>query len=403
MKQDMANDNWKITALRSIEEIEGIRPVWEKMQAEEPYPVINADIDRYLSVLESQKDGNVRPHVILLKHLGRAEAMVIGRVERRRFHCRIGYKTLFKPHLRCLMIVYGGILGQPDDIISAKLVHELIKILYRGEADVVSCNHLVVSNPFEQQMRKVPGIFRRNHFSLIQPHWRMTIPESLEQFLASRSKNTRKDLRSTINSIKKEFHKTLEIRIATMPEEVPQAIKDVMYIHKNTYQNGLAGDFAKTYEDQILFNVAATKGWLRLYILYIDSEPVAFEYILKYHEVCYGEATAYNPKWQKWNVGKFILLKAIEDLCRDNTAKYIDFGFGNAKYKQSYANEVWNEIATTSIFAARFRPVFLNLLLSSVMGLSLGLNYLSGKSGLTRLLKRRWRNLLQVRSAEKGR
>ena len=52
----------KIVTATNFEEIEAIRPVWEQMQRDEPHPVPNADIDRYLSVVKTSGD-DVRPYV----------------------------------------------------------------------------------------------------------------------------------------------------------------------------------------------------------------------------------------------------------------------------------------------------------------------------------------------------
>ncbi len=36
-------DGWDVTVARNPGDIEALRPVWEQMQAKEPYPVLNAD------------------------------------------------------------------------------------------------------------------------------------------------------------------------------------------------------------------------------------------------------------------------------------------------------------------------------------------------------------------------
>jgi len=87
LKSQRQTGNWQkiknhleIVTIRSLEEIEEIRPIWERMQRNQAFPIINADVDRYLSVLKSQKGQNIRPHVILLNRDGHPEAMVIGHI-----------------------------------------------------------------------------------------------------------------------------------------------------------------------------------------------------------------------------------------------------------------------------------------------------------------------------------
>ena len=96
-----SSDEWKIIVAKNFEEIEAIRSIWEKMQRNEPYPVPNADIDRYLSVIKASGD-DVRPYVMLLECNGNPAAITIGRIEKHQLDFKLGYKTLFSPALKCL-------------------------------------------------------------------------------------------------------------------------------------------------------------------------------------------------------------------------------------------------------------------------------------------------------------
>jgi hypothetical protein len=52
----MSNDrgqvaSYAVEVVRDIGGLESIRPVWEQMQKDSAYPIINGDIDRYISVI----------------------------------------------------------------------------------------------------------------------------------------------------------------------------------------------------------------------------------------------------------------------------------------------------------------------------------------------------------------
>jgi hypothetical protein len=70
----------KIVTATNFEEIEAIRPIWEQMQSDEPHPIPNADIDRYLSVVKTRGD-DVQPYIMVMKCGGRPVAIMIGRIE----------------------------------------------------------------------------------------------------------------------------------------------------------------------------------------------------------------------------------------------------------------------------------------------------------------------------------
>ena len=185
-------DEWEIKVAKSLEEIEAVREIWEQMQRNESMPVLNADIDRYLSVVESLKE-EVQPYVIVLYYDSNPKAMVIGRIERQRITCRIGYMTIFKPSLRCLSIVYGGILGRTSEQISARLVQELINTLKQGDVEVVFLNHLRIDSHLCRLSRAMPRFLCQDHFPVVEDHWQTYVPETSEEFYASIRRKRKKE------------------------------------------------------------------------------------------------------------------------------------------------------------------------------------------------------------------
>jgi hypothetical protein len=187
-----ACDEWEIKVARSLEEIEAVREIWDQMLRSESTPVLNADIDRYLSVVESMKE-EVQPYVIVLYNDSNPKAIVIGRIEKHRIKCRIGYMTIFKPSLRCLSIVYRGILGQPSDQISSRLVQELVDTLKQGDVEVVFLNHLHIDSHLRSLSRAMPHFLCRDHFPVVEDHWQTYVPETSEEFYASIRRKRKKE------------------------------------------------------------------------------------------------------------------------------------------------------------------------------------------------------------------
>jgi hypothetical protein len=177
-------NKWEVIVAKSFEEVEAVREIWVQMQQGESLPALNADIDHYLSVVESRKEV-VQPYVIVLYYDGNPKAMVIGRIERQRITCRVGYTTILNPSLRCLSVVYGGILGQPSDQISSRLVQELIDTLKRGNVDVVFLNHLRIDSHIHRLSRTMIHFLCRDRFPVVEDHWQTYVPETAEEFYAS--------------------------------------------------------------------------------------------------------------------------------------------------------------------------------------------------------------------------
>jgi len=131
-------DGWEVTIAKTVEQVESLRQIWQDMQKSEPYPVINVDIDRYLSVNQARGDSKAKPYIVLVTEDGKPVAMLVGRIQKMPLKLKIGYKTLVKPKLKGISVVYGGVLGQPDEQISSLLIRELMKILRKRQIDVIS-------------------------------------------------------------------------------------------------------------------------------------------------------------------------------------------------------------------------------------------------------------------------
>lgn len=384
---------WEITVARSIEEVELLRPTWEEMQRSEPYSVINADIDQYLSVIEAIGD-DVRPHIILINENGRPAAMLIGRIEKRRFEIKLGYKSLLSSKLRCLTIVYGGVVGQMKDQVCRELMSELMAAFTRDGVDALHLNHLRMDSPLYLYARTIPSLWSRGHWNKIDSHWTMQVPESIEHFYKALSKKHRGNLRRSIRKLEKAFENQVRIVTYCNENELEEAISKAAGISCNTYQHALGVGFEDSALTRSMMITAAKKGWLRLSVLFVGEEPCAFQSGCCYGNKYFLKQIGFNPKWKGFDVGTVLFLKVLEDICNQPQIRLFDFGFGDAQYKRSYADTQWQE-ASVYVFAPRFYPIFVNMLQTFVMGLSVGIKYILKRTGFLAWLKRRWRNLLQ--------
>ena len=389
-------NDWDVTVIRTLEEMEAIRDVWERMQHNESPVHIDADYDRYLSVLKAA-DNSVKPYIILFKQKGHLKTMVIARTETRQIACRIGYSTIIKPKMRCLSVVYGGILGQPDNNACSFLVNELLRILRSREIDIVFFNHLKADSCIYQFSKKLPGILSRDYFPKVESHSCMSIPENIEDFFRTRSHNHRAKLKRYIRNLDKEFPNEVKMVTYSNESDLDKAIRDASKVSRVTYQYELGAGFKDTARTRTLLTTSARKGWLRLHILYIHGEPVAFRNLIKYCNLYIGHGMGHDSKWSKWRVGTVLFLKVLEYICNDEDIEIFDFGFGDAEYKDIYSDKQWQE-ASIYIFAPRFYPAFINILRTNIAALNSILEYVVKKSSLTNRIKRLWRNKLSKTS-----
>lgn len=296
--------------------------------------------------------------------------------------------------------MYGGIIGKLTPYTASIVLQELRNLLSRGDADVIFFNHLRTNSPAYQLARTMPGLLCRSYFLRVEPHWRMSIPKTIDLFYQNRSKKHRGNLHRYIRKLEDQYGGQVKVITGCRKNELDKAIRAIASVSAKTYQSSLGSGFVDNARNRTLMRTAAKSGWLRAHILFITDEPCAFQLGLHYGRTYFLEQIGFDPHWKRFNAGTVLFVKVLEELCRDHTVDYLDFGFGEANYKQSYGNEKWFE-TSVYIFAPRLYPIFINTLRSSMMGLNLGLEYVSNKAGFVGWFKRYWRDLLEAKSLEK--
>jgi hypothetical protein len=328
--------------------------------------------------------------------------MVIGRIEKHKIGIKLGYKTLSCPWSRCLRIVYGGVLGKPDAQLSSLLVGELMKQLRQRQFDIVYFNYLRTDTPFYQAVQKMPGFFGKDHFPRIDEHWRMSVSDTIDQFYASHSHGHRHNLRRAIRKFDEECSGESKVVNYTTESQVDDFLRIASGLSSKTYQNALGAGIVNDNHTKYRIRAAAARGWFRGHILFSGDKACAFQLALRYRKVYYMVNIGYDPALRSYKPGLILFLKVLESLCNDPATNTIDFYFGDAEYKHRYGTEHWPE-ARIHIFGPRPCSIIINTMRSSVMGISVGLQYVVKKIGSANWIKRRWRNMLSTTRAGSAR
>ena len=382
----------KIEIATSLEEIETFRPIWEQMQGDEPSPKPNADIDRYISVIEAS-GGEFKPHVMLFKQDDRPVAMLISRSENHQLSLRLGYKALLRPRLKCISVVYGGVLGRPQGDLCSIIIGELRKQLKSRQFDVVCFNHVNTDTHLYKAVRKTSGFFTRDYFPTMGRHWRMSMPDEMEQFYKACSRGHRGSLRRGLRKFEKEYPDPDNFVKYTKEDEVGGFVRMAAEISSRTYQHAIGAGLVNDEQTISRIKTAAKHGWFDGGLLFAGDKPCAFQLGLRYKQVYYLVSLGYDPDLNTLRVGTNLFLKVLESLCEDPSINTFDFYFGDAEYKKRYGTTHWPE-ACTYIFAPRLYPVSVNALRNTIAAANATLAYVVNKFSAAGWIKRKWRNLL---------
>jgi hypothetical protein len=375
----------RVSAARTIEEVEGLRDVWEALQPER----LTADLDHHLTVLR-HAPGVIRPHVVVLERDGSPVALAVGRVEEVDLTARLGYTTVLRPRVRALTISQGGLLGV-DGQSAEPVFAALSGALVEDNLHVLRLRLLRVGEPVHELARSRPGLLTRQHLGVQVERWRARIPATFDEYLGARSSKTRSNVKRYARRLEDRFGDGVSFRVFRTPDELDELMRDTQAVHVKTYQRGMGAGLKGTELERRLRDLAAGRGWFRGFVLYLDDVPAAFWHGTAYRGVFYTGPTGYDPAHRDLRLGTYVLGRMVEKLCGE--VDWMDFGSGDAEYKRHFSDEHRLEEDVT-VFAPRPRPVAINLAQTTVRGASRASTAVLAKSGRLRAARRAWRGRL---------
>lgn len=374
----------RVRVIRDSDELADIREAWLRLQGDQ----ITTDPDLFeVSVQADPKI--VRPHLLVLERAGTPVAMLVGRLERGELSVKLGYRQIYDPRVSSITIVYGGILGEPDDDSFRLLLASLSDSLAAGEADVTTFRYLALDSPYYQVAASEPGFLRRQHVSHAELHWEQALPSSFEQFLQSH-RRTQKNMASATRRLHREFGDRVSVRLFTDPEDIDTYFADVETVARTTYQRRLGVAFGDLAAHRARTRLCMERGWYRGYVLYIDGEPRAFEHGDLYRGRYRGGRPGFDREYARFRIGWYLFMRSIEGLCADPGADVLDYGIGDADFKQWYGTRSWKE-ANVVIYAPSLRGARINLTRAALLTGTNATKRLIGAGKLDRVIKRRWR------------
>jgi CelD/BcsL family acetyltransferase involved in cellulose biosynthesis len=274
--------------------------------------------------------------------------------------------------------------------------------LRRREADVAMLDDVAIDSPLYRLALKLPGFLSRDTLPKLQGHDAMTVPGSIEEVLQCLSAHRRHELRRTAKKLQNNPVGEPKLVCYRDPTQLDRLFHDAEEIARKTYQRGLGVGFADTLRVRERLELAALKGWLRAYLLYLGDRPCAFWIGMLYGETFVSDYTGYDPELRQLSPGTGLLMRMIERFCNRSDGDVIselDFGPGDAEYKTALCTRKWLE-AVVYIFS----PTLKGLALKSVRTVTRVVNVLARKvlifTKLSSWARRAWRGRL-AKHAEK--
>jgi hypothetical protein len=351
-----AKDNpTAIWTIRDLDGLEDLRGIWKSWPGSR-----DSDLDFFCGRVRS-RGSRCEPHVIVLARNARPECILIGLRERRRILVRLGHFTICQPEVNVLEFVYGGLRGNASEETCSALVWHVIRSLDEGDADLALFEPLDVESPLYRCALQLPRFASLDHSCCTNGHWLMNFPKGLDDLLMSLGRSQRSKLRRKYNKLFSGWEGKAQVRSFRSLADLEPAISDMEEIASRTDKRLLFGvGFFDTPQIREQMAVAAEKGWLRIYILYLDEKPAAFWRGTVYERCLQADDVGHDPVWREFSPGICLFLNILEDL-REEDIKIVDFCFGDIQFKQCFGG-VRRIESRVHIYAPTLRGLQLNLL-----------------------------------------
>jgi len=209
--------------------------------------------------------------------------------------------------------------------LSQSAMDELVELFEDVKAGMIDLFALDVASP--SLPRLIRSLEQKRHRYLLcrSPTWtsgRIELRGSWEDYLSSRSRKTRHNIK---RSVRKVVGSGVQLRIfrSISSAEIQQVLDDVESVVSHSWKEPSQYQRGGFWRD--FLELAVKKGWLTLYSLYSSTKMIAFLATLKVLGRAYFVQSAYHEEYSKISPGMYLISSAIRDAYAFREVKSIDF------------------------------------------------------------------------------
>lgn len=329
-------DAFQLSIARTASEIDALRPAWDAVQAQP-----NTDFDHYKLVLSADATDR-EPYVAVLRQDDEVRALAVGRIEPVQASVRLGYASIRLGRMRTLSIMTGGLLGPWTEAQVAAAVDGIAMDLRAGRFAAVRFLNLPSEGIWARAVQARWGGWRPRVWTAARPHWLLQLPDNPDAFWKKLSSKHRYWIKRVRRHLEEAYPGGVEFLKRGEPAHVEAFGREVESVVAATYQRGLGVGFKPDAFHVQRCALFASKGEFAGYLLRLGGKPAAFWMGCVRGGTFYSEFTGYDPALRAQEPGTALLAFILEDLIRAGVGR-VDFGQGDALYKQRFGDTCWHE------------------------------------------------------------
>jgi hypothetical protein len=345
----------------TLDDLERLRAEWEQL----PWQREEAAWDYFVARLRTRPDV-IGPYAGVVLDGDVPVAGLAGRLETRHLATLVGLRSVYSPRVRLLQVVDGGVVSAARAALPE--LAGLVERALRDEAvDAVALPPLEVGSELAAAFDALGRRFDRQPFIAPWTRRYLDLPAAFDDFLASLGPRTRENVRRNGRKVERAFGERLSVAVLRGPGDADRLVRDADEAARRSYQRRLGAGFADTPEQRALAQVGLEHGWLRGYLLYVDGTPVSYWLCSVYGETMLIKTGGFDEAYAEHRLGVYLLMRVIEDACGDPALRVLDFGPGDAAYKEQFSNRSRVE-RNAVLFAPTLRARRINATRTAILG-----------------------------------
>ena len=172
----------------------------------------------------------------------------------------------------------------------------------------------------------------------------ITVPKSVETLMNSLKSNMRRHLKVCMRKITQKY----DVKFKRYDEAgftLDAGMRTFTSLHQKKWTSeGCPGGFGEGHGREFLkfhLDVAqsfADKGWLGLYFLMANNEPVAAQYAFKYNRKMLCYLTGWDPAYSEYSIGNLSIMFLLQECIKEGLNEY-DLMRGDEGYKTRWTDK----------------------------------------------------------------
>jgi len=377
----------EVKAFLSEEQLQGIKEDWALFQNS---PESNWEL--YWGSLRNRGEG-AGPYVLAVRDDSRLSGMLMGRSENGHADLRFGYWRLFRMPVKNIVIQSVQTLPPGDgEGLLRQMALRVVDDLRRGVADAAVFDCVPEDSALHRVLNGIDLPRRmRDNVPKRQIHWHLNLPATFNEY-----QKKHKGFMQKVRKFERAYEGRFLYRLFTAEAEIDDFCSAADAVARKTYQRALGVGFLNSAEDRGKIKAASAQGAWLAFVEFVDGKAVAFWSGCRFGSSVFLWWTAYDTDFQEFSPGLVSLARMAERLIGEGITD-IDFGVGDAAYKERLCNESrWEE--TVCIYA----PTSKGMLARGVRSLDAALGNLTRTrlKGLANRLKTPWRRMMAQRMSK---